>query len=383
VSSIPFGGLVLLAFVALAVRPIRRPRRLGTLSWLASAGPNELPFVFAAIVVVSTVPEVLDDGVTAMSLPTLMVAAVTLVGLAVVAARSRRARPHLEAGLGEALGHSWRAAIDPELAAGLRTRPPWLRIVLMPWPLRPRNVERVRDLPYGDGGERNLLDVYRRRDHPAVAPTLLYFHGGRFRWGRKSREARALLYRLAGQGWTCMSADYLLSPTPAQGFPGHLVDVKRAVAWARSEGLAFGVDPTTVLLAGSSAGAHLATMAALTPDDPAFQPGFEGAPTAVTAAVGFGGYYGPLGATELPSSPSAYVRADAPPVFVVHGSQDTCVDPANAVEFVERLRAVSTQPVAHAELPGAQHGFDWFGSIRYEATVDAVEAFAAWVRSTR
>jgi hypothetical protein len=32
-------------------------------------------------------------------------------------------------------------------------------------------------------------------------------------------------------------------------------------------------------------------------------------------------------------------------------------------------------------LPGAQHGFDLFGSIRFEKVVDGVEAFAAWVRS--
>ena len=45
-------------------------------------------------------------------------------------------------------------------------------------------------------------------------------------------------------------------------------------------------------MAGSSAGAHLAAMAALTPDEPAFQPGFEDADTTVTAAVCLYGYYG-------------------------------------------------------------------------------------------
>jgi hypothetical protein len=38
--------------------------------------------------------------------------------------------------------------------------------------------------------------------------------------------------------------------------------------------------------------------------------------------------------------------------------------------------------VVYAELPGAQHAFDLFHSLRFEAVVDAIEAFAAWVRST-
>jgi hypothetical protein len=39
--------------------------------------------------------------------------------------------------------------------------------------------------------------------------------------------------------------------------------------------------------------------------------------------------------------------------------------------------------VVYAELPGAQHAFDLFHSLRFEAVVDAAEAFTAWVRTTR
>jgi acetyl esterase/lipase len=49
--------------------------------------------------------------------------------------------------------------------------------------------------------------------------------------------------------------------------------------------------------------------------------------------------------------------------------------------FAERMRGGSAGPVVYAELPGAQHGFDRFHSIRFERVVDAVEDFAAWVRS--
>jgi len=51
--------------------------------------------------------------------------------------------------------------------------------------------------------------------------------------------------------------------------------------------------------------------------------------------------------------------------------------------LVGRLRATSSRPVVYAELPGAQHAFDLFHSLRYEAVVDAVEAFADRVRADR
>jgi len=55
----------------------------------------------------------------------------------------------------------------------------------------------------------------------------------------------------------------------------------------------------------------------------------------------------------------------------------------NARRFVAALRGVSPQPVAYAELPGAQHAFDIVQSIRCVHAVNAVAAFLAWVRSTR
>jgi hypothetical protein len=45
--------------------------------------------------------------------------------------------------------------------------------------------------------------------------------------------------------------------------------------------------------------------------------------------------------------------------------------------------STSSNPVVYAELPGAQHTFDLFHSLRFEAVVDAIEGFAAWVRSNR
>jgi dipeptidyl aminopeptidase/acylaminoacyl peptidase len=67
--------------------------------------------------------------------------------------------------------------------------------------------------------------------------------------------------------------------------------------------------------------------------------------------------------------------------FIAHGDHDTRVPVGGARLFVERLRSTSSRPVVYTELPGAQHAFDLFHSLRFEAVVDAIEAFAAWVRS--
>jgi acetyl esterase/lipase len=83
---------------------------------------------------------------------------------------------------------------------------------------------------------------------------------------------------------------------------------------------------------------------------------FERADTSVVAAICLYGYYGSIDADErFPSSPLAYLRADAPPFFVAHGDKDTLVLVEDARRFVQRLRRTSSNPVVYAELPGGQH----------------------------
>jgi acetyl esterase/lipase len=280
------------------------------------------------------------------------------------------------------LGGSWRSAVDPGLGPFSRRRP-WLKILFVPWPLRPREVERIVDIRYGDDGEHNLADIYRRRDHPQDSPVFVHLHGGRFRWGRKSRESRALLFHLASRGWTCISANYTLSSSPAAGFPRHLIDIKRLLAWIRQHGTELGADPALVVLAGSSAGAHLTAMAALTANDARYQPGFEEVDTSISAGIGLGGYYGPLdGRPGSDSDPLTHAGTHHAPLAVVHGDDDVYTPVEGARRFVDTLRATCRDPVVYAELPGGQHTLDLFRSIRFSAVVQFVEQFTAWVRST-
>jgi acetyl esterase/lipase len=376
--------LIVTTYVVLALAPLH-PRRSSPfrVSFMLGFVVNEVPALAFGLLVASTSFAFAEYSVGS---PVLWIgvgfAVLASVGLGVIVRRSLRSGPAIERALDEGLGSGWRDRIDLRLPAGLGRPPSIARSLFAPFAVRPRDVERVRNIRYGDAGRWNRLDVYRNRSQSSGGPTLIHLHGGAFTIGRKSHEARPLLHRLASRGWVCISANYRLRE--AGRFPHALIDIKRVLAWVREHGHEYGADPDTVFVAGSSAGAHLAASAALTPNDPFFQPGFEGAETSVSAAICLYGYYGSIGTYGgRASSPLAHVGDQAPPFFVVHGDHDTVAIVAEARHFVEELHRTSSEPVVYAELPGAQHGFDFFHSIRFDAVVAAVEAFAAWVRSTR
>lgn len=268
------------------------------------------------------------------------------------------------------------------------------------------DVERIADVPYSDEGHRrHLLDVYRRSDRPTGCPTLLQVHGGGWVIGEKEQQGRPLMAHLARLGWVCFAPNYRLSPRAT--FPDHLVDVKRALAWVREHGEEYGADPGFVVVTGGSAGGHLAALTALTQNDPAYQPGFEDADTSVQGCVPFYGVYDLHGETGTKAyqvrhervmtrlvmktrdpavfekaSPLAQVHGDVPPFFVIHGRNDTLVPVEEARAFVAKLRAVSAQPVLYLELPGTQHAFEVFHSVRSGHVVRAVARFLEALRAT-
>ena len=82
------------------------------------------------------------------------------------------------------------------------------------------------------------------------------------------------------------------------------------------------------------------------------------------------------------ASPIHRIHADAPPFFVLHGSNDSIIPVGEARDFVAALRAVSESAVAYAEIPGAQHAFEMFGSSHGQYSAAAVARFLDWVRAT-
>lgn len=183
-----------------------------------------------------------------------------------------------------------------------------------------------------------------------------------------------------------MSANYRLRPEV--DYPEHQIDAKKVIAWVREHGHAYGMDPTQLFVAGSSAGANLAGLCAFTPNDPKFQPGFEHVDTEITGAVLLCGYYGHYfgeAPTQPPSvlQPQTHFTGRTPPVFIAHGTKDGWGTVEAARAFASLVSNGGRNTVVYAELPGGQHSFDVFSSARFEAVVDGVEAFTGSVLADR
>ena len=74
-------------------------------------------------------------------------------------------------------------------------------------------------------------------------------------------------------------------------YPTHLIDVKRAIRWVRSNISTYGGDSSFIAISGATAGAHLALMAAMTPNDAQYQPGFEDCDTSIQACIAINSIY--------------------------------------------------------------------------------------------
>jgi acetyl esterase/lipase len=390
-----------------AYRPLARKRYASLYSWLFGLIVTELPLQ-------TLVSQLGGLVLTARRLTrpvrtiAWLVAGASAAGLLNFSRAGHQANMPLTKALDEGLGPGRRTDSNGlwrlPAGAGTAKTPGALRMLRIY-----RDYAHDSNISYGEFGSANLLDIWRRPDLDpnGKAPVLFQIPGGAWTTGNKRGQAHPLMSHLAELGWICVAINYRHSPRNT--WPDHIVDVKRALAWVKKHIAEYGGDPEFIAITGGSAGGHLSSLAALTPNDPQFQPGFEDADTRVQAAVPFYGVYdftrfddamhpmmpGLLVKSIVKQRPSTnpqpYVTAspikhasvDAPPFFVLHGRNDSLVPVEQARAFVERLREVSNQPVAYAELPFTQHAFDIFGSARAAHAAVAVEQFLAEVYATQ
>lgn len=397
------GSLAGLVFTANGYRPLSKRGYLSLHAFIFGMLASELPLQMVAgqLAMLAAVTRRLSPRVRRFSR---LVSAVSWFGLLGLNHIGRQANAPLTAALDAGLGTDRRTG-----SGDLWKRPAGAGTAKTPGAIRMLRIYRDyahdTDISYGDYGSRNHLDIWRRPDldRHGRAPVLLQVPGGAWMVGSKRQQAYPLMSHLAELGWVCVAINYRLSPRST--WPDQIVDIKRALAWTKAHIAEYGGDPNWIAITGGSAGGHLSALAALTANDPQFQPDFEDVDTRVRAAIPFYGVYdftradnsvhplmvpmlakrvSKLSRTEIAepfraASPITHVSANAPPFFVLHGRNDSLVPVEQARAFTGVLRDVSCQPVVYAELPFAQHAFDIFGSARAAHAAVAVEQFLAEV----
>lgn len=243
------------------------------------------------------------------------------------------------------------------------------------------------DVTYATASNINLkLDLYLPRAKTgAKVPALVYFHGGGWVDGRKERSSLLLLPYLA-MGWAVVNVDYRLAgAAPA---PAAVEDVRCALHWVQRTADEHGFDRNAIVVAGDSAGGHLALMGAMLPAnspydrrcataDSARWSSAAQAPLRIAAVVNWFGITdvaalvdGPdarhfaiewFGSTPERSalaramSPMVYVRSALPPVISIHGDQDPVVPFGQAEALHEALSRAGVRNEL-VRIGGKKHG---------------------------
>jgi acetyl esterase/lipase len=167
----------------------------------------------------------------------------------------------------------------------------------------------------------------------------------------------------ASEGFVTVVAGYRLVPDGR--YPVFMEDAAAALRWTRANIANYGGDPDRIVLAGHSAGAHIALLLALDPTwlGPLVQAG--GAVRGVINLAGPADFipFEPGGAADAAlghvrpltrTQPISFARGDAPPIWMGHGSADTTVLPRNSQRLAAALADVGGE--AQVQMyPGIDH----------------------------
>lgn len=203
----------------------------------------------------------------------------------------------------------------------------------------------VAEIVYGTDVE-NVADLYlptKGRNRGVI----IMVHGGAFVGGSRHDviDTSGIVMAQTERGFSVLNMDYRLTSGEENVFPAAVDDVSAAVRWVREQGPELGVNPGTILVAGHSAGATIATLTALGWNSPQSGPlgttervdgyiSFAGVmdfgPTATISAKYGSAWLGPNALKEnirRAASPVAHLDSADPPGFAVHGMSDNLVEP--------------------------------------------------------
>lgn len=262
---------------------------------------------------------------------------------------------------------------------------------------------RKNDIPYGTlqeeaqaGSQADMLrlDILKSAclTPRSRAPVLFYIHGGGWSKGLGDKSDKVpIIYNMAELGWVVVSINYRLFPD--NHWPDYIIDCKRALRWVKQNIATYGGDPDMLILSGSSAGGHLASLLAVTGTTykvPEWQPGFEDFdmsvqgcvawyPATDTSADWFTQFTGKDYDKEAHESASPHHRCEKIikhinegkldhtlcPFLVIQGQVDALTPTPNVYSFYKVLKThPKSSLVEYVEFPNAQHAFDMLASPR-------------------
>lgn len=222
------------------------------------------------------------------------------------------------------------------------------------------------DVVYNSGADRELkLDLYRPEGGEVSSRTaILLVHGGGWILGERGMMA-PLASEFANQGFLAATVEYRLVREAA--WPAQLEDVIAAVQWVAENAQRLGVDADRIVLAGASAGGHLALMAAERLRDQGLVAAVISLFSASELTVDPQPAKGQFGAAMLlgedasqdalqAASPLYQVSAGFPPTFLLHGGSDWMIDPAASLRLYQKLVDLGVTAELHI-VAGALHEF--------------------------
>jgi len=252
----------------------------------------------------------------------------------------------------------------------------------------PDDIELLKDVVYGKGGDRDLkLHILRPKTAPKdPMPVLVWIHGGA--WVAGSRDSGInLLPRFARRGYFCATIEYRFSKEAL--FPAQIEDSKCAIRFLRSQAKEYNLDPHRVGVWGSSAGGHLVALLGTSAAVKELEGkgGHAEQSSRVQAVCDFCGpadfpKWGDQSHPAVPkllggavkdkpelaakASPVTHITKDAPPFLIVHGDKDTTVPLSQSEALHAALMKAGIDSTLHV-VKGGGHGF---GGAEIDKMVD-------------